>query len=158
MLNVDLTKMIQLFVEEGVKERMRNVPAYRKVVKREMREPWNPPKWRGNRISILFRDMETNAERNTIRIRSSCLWQAQSRGTGGRRMPGFIISLIELLDLLNNMHVKSVNRKVNCFKYTLYQGQVALGETLPWPPPAYTSFPHFYVPLLPNNSDHISFW
>lgn len=39
MLNVDLTKMIQLFVEEGVKERMRNVPAYRKVVKREMREP-----------------------------------------------------------------------------------------------------------------------
>lgn len=70
MLNVDLTKMIQLFVEEGVKERMRNVPAYRKVVKREMREPWNPPKWRGNRISILFRDMETNAERNTIRIRS----------------------------------------------------------------------------------------
>lgn len=53
--------MIQLFGDDGVEERM---SAYRKAVKEEIRECLNPPKWRGNRISILFRDMKASTKRN----------------------------------------------------------------------------------------------
>ena len=44
MLSIDLTKMIELFEEDGLEGRIRNVPVYRTVVKREIRECLNPPK------------------------------------------------------------------------------------------------------------------
>lgn len=44
ILNIDLIKMIELFGEDGMERRIRNVPVHRKVVKREIREHLNPPK------------------------------------------------------------------------------------------------------------------
>lgn len=42
-----------------------------------------------------------------MRIESDCLLRAQNGATGGRRMIRFMISLTELLDPLNSMHVKT---------------------------------------------------
>lgn len=36
MLNTDLTKMVEVFGEDEVEGRMRNVPVYRKVVKENL--------------------------------------------------------------------------------------------------------------------------
>lgn len=119
-------------------------------VKREIRERWNPPKWRGDRISTLFRDTTANTKRNRYGNWSDDLRKAQNRDTGGRWMLGLTISRTELLDPISNMHVKNLNWKVHFLKIstTAYgSGSSCIGRRLvQYPLGLPLLFPHISMP------------